>query len=158
MVLLRRPVIAYRQYLGDDRALVDAAVLQFAHHLHSHLRLRSVAGVDAAAVLGSGIVALAVKRSGVMDHEEDFQDFTQADLVRIECQAHDLVVARIARANLLVAGIFYMAIAVAGLHIRDALYLLKDRFSAPKTAATQRNNLARFIHLRLLQNIHCAAS
>jgi hypothetical protein len=63
-----------------------------------------VVQVDAAAVLGAAVVALAVQRGRVVDDKEDLQNLAQADLLRVVFQLDHFVVAGGAGAHLLVAG------------------------------------------------------
>jgi hypothetical protein len=61
--------------------------------------------VDAAAVLRADVVALAVQRGRVVDHEEDFEHLACADERRVVFELHHLVAAGGAGAHVLVAGL-----------------------------------------------------
>jgi hypothetical protein len=97
--------------------------------------------VDAATVLRAGIVALAVQRGGVVNHEEDLQDLPRADLCRVIAQLDDLVAAGATGADVFVAGPLELAVAVAGLDIGDATHVLEHRFGAPEAAAAEHQGL-----------------
>ena len=89
-------------------------------HFTSDRVLRHVVQVDARAVLRTAVVALAVQRGRVVDHEEDFEHFTQADLARVERDTHHLVVPGRAGADLLVARVHGLAVAVTRLNLHNA--------------------------------------
>ncbi|MCY1556370.1 hypothetical protein D9M68_931100 [compost metagenome] len=105
-------------------------------------RLRGVAlfvvgEVDAAAVLRAHVVALAVGRGRIVDHEEDLQDLACADDGRVVFELHDFVAAGAAGAHVFITRSFGLAVAVAGLDVGDAAHLFVDGLGAPEAAAAE---------------------
>ena len=118
VVGLGRRVVGERHHFGDDRRAVRLARLDLADHVLGHLLLRVAGGVDAAAVLGADVVALAVQRGRVVHDEEDLQHLAQRDLRRVELDLDHLGVAGAAAADLLVGRVERLAVAVARLRHR----------------------------------------
>jgi len=137
VVGLGRRVVGEPGHFGDDRRAVGLAGLDVADDFFSHLLLRVVGVVDAAAVLRADIVALAVERGRVVHHEEDLEDFAQADLRRVEFELHHLGVAGAAGADLFVGRLDGLAVAITRLHVEHALHPVEHRLGAPEAAATE---------------------
>ena len=141
VVGLRRAVVRERRHFGGDGGAEHFVLRHLANHGVGHFAMLGPIVVDAAAVLRSHIVALAVQGGRVVGVEEDFQDFLQADFVSIERQAHNLGMACVALADLLVSGIDGVAIGVATFHVGNAAHTVKHRLGAPKTTTTERDGL-----------------
>jgi hypothetical protein len=70
-----------------------------------------------------------------VDDKENFQQFAQADDGGVVADLDHFVMPRRSRADLLVCGVYGVAVAIARLHGSDALYAQINRFGAPKAAA-----------------------
>src|SRR5258705_12019999 len=92
---------------------------------------------DCRAVLRPDIVALAVERGRVVDHEEHLEDFLERHLLRVKGELDHLGVAGLARADLLVAGVCRLSPHVAGLDRFHALEVVEYGLQAPETASGQ---------------------
>src|SRR3981189_831038 len=90
---------------------------------------------DCRAVLRPYIIALAIERGRVVDHEEHLEDFLERHLLRVEGELDHLGVAGLARADLLVAGVCRLSPRVAGLDRFHALEVVEYGFQAPETAS-----------------------
>ena len=104
VIVLSRPVLLQRLYLGDDGCVVSAFVTHFFDQIIGNLSLRVASGVDAAAVLRAHIVALPVQGRRVVGAEKNQQHIAQADDGLIKLQLHYLGMAGLARADIFVAG------------------------------------------------------
>ena len=97
--------------------------------------LRTASDVDAASVLGSRVIALAVQCCGIVDHKEDLQDLIERNECRIERDLHHFVMPRAACADLLVSWVDRLTVAVARFDGCYAFDLEVNGFGAPKAAA-----------------------
>ena len=141
VIRLGRAVVGKRRHFGGDGGAEHFVLRHLADHGVGHFAMLGPIVVDAAAVLRAHIVALAVQGGRVVGMEEDLQDFLQADFVSIERQAHDLGMACVALADLLVSGIDGVAIGVATFHVGNAAHTVKHRLGAPEAAAAQSDGL-----------------
>ena len=141
VIRLGRAVVGKRRHFGGDGGAEQLVLRHLADHGAGHFTMLGLVVIDAAAVLRAHIVALAVQGGRVVGVEEDFQDLLQADFVSIERQAHNLGMACVALADLLVSGIDGVAIGVATFHVGNAAHAVKHRLGAPEAAAAQSDGL-----------------
>src|SRR5689334_125280 len=134
--------------LGHDGPREGLVALESRHHFPGDALLLGGAEEDRRTVLSAHVVALAVRRRGIVDGEEDAEQLLVGDLRRIEGDANDLRVARGAAAYFLVRGIGRLAPHVAGLDGFHALQLVVDGLQAPEAAPGQGRGLGHFPRLR----------
>ncbi len=72
-----------------------------------------------------------------MGGKEDAQQLAQTDLGRVIDQAYDLVVPGRAAADLLVAGLLHVTIAVAAFDVEHAAHAVEHGLRAPETATAK---------------------
>src|SRR5512146_2843476 len=138
VVGLGRPPVVLGLDLGDGANAVRG---QFGDDLSRDAHLLVAMRVDARAVLRADIVALAIRRGRVVDREEDLEQVAKADALRVVGDAHDLGVAGVAAADLLVARPRDVAVAVARFDAEHAVDIEIDGFEAPEAAAGERGDL-----------------
>lgn len=97
-----RPSLQRHELRRERRVAPDLGVGDLAHHLLGGRALRLADVVDARLVLRPHVVALAVKRGRVVQREEDVEDGLKVDDRRVEVDGDDLVVPRVAAADVLV--------------------------------------------------------
>jgi len=122
---------------------------EFFNQRQRHLLLLGRAEVNAASVLGAPVIALGIERGRVVDHKENFQKFTRADVCRVIHQLHHLDMASLATAHLLVARVNRLAVAVARFHIQHTFDAHKHGFRAPEAATTEGDCLRVLIHVMI---------
>mmetsp|Transcript_5529 Transcript_5529/g.13367 ORF Transcript_5529/g.13367 Transcript_5529/m.13367 type:complete len:337 (+) Transcript_5529:1337-2347(+) len=110
-------------------------IVDFADDRRGQLALVLAVPVNARTVLGADVGALAVQRGRVVDREEDFEQFAQRHLCGIEIDPHNLGMAGVAAADLLIVGVRMVAVAVAVLDLVHAAHALVDGLQAPEAAA-----------------------
>ncbi len=133
VIILGRPVVVVERHdLRDDRLPEHLLALQFADHVERRVALRVRMGEHDRTVLRADVVALPVQLGRIVRREEDLEDLAIADACRIECHVDDFRVARIALADVAIAGIARMAARVARLDGRHAVDVEKHRLRAPK--------------------------
>ena len=143
VVGLGRAVVLQWLHLGGDGRAKQLVLRHLADHGVGDLAVLGVVVVDAAAVLRTHVIALAVERGRVVGVEEDFQDFCQADFVGVERQANHLGMAGVALADLLVGGVDGVAVGIAAFHVGNAAHAVEHGFGAPEAAAAQGDRLSR---------------
>ena len=144
VIVLGARIVLLRQHLRHHAPAVQRVDLS--EHLARHRFLGRGVEIDPRAVLRAGVVALPVQRRRVVDDEEDLEDLAQRDRLRIEADPHHLVVAGIAPADLFVARVQCLAVAVAGLDRAHALHPLVHRLGAPEAATAQGDGFGSFVH------------
>ena len=127
---------------GNKGRFKDVFSLDFSHDGLGHLRLLWLCKVNATSVLGAAVIALAIQGGGVVDDKENFQQHPGADDLGVIDQPHHLVVARHARADLLIRWVAAFAIAIARFNVQDTFDLDKDSFGAPEAAAPKNQSFS----------------
>ena len=97
---------------------------------------------DDRAILGSGVVALAIQRCGIVKREVDPQQVLIGEHGRVERDLHALGMPGGPRADLLVTGLGNLAAGIARNDALDSLQGLEDGFDAPEATARERGGLA----------------
>ena len=97
--------------------------------------------IDAATVLCSAVIALAIQGRWVMYQEKYFENFARANDRRIKYELDDFVVASCAGTDLWVAGSRCVPVALSNFNIVNTLDVDKDGLGAPTAAAAQSNCL-----------------
>src|SRR5262249_52846031 len=126
---------------GDDGRTPDSFGVQLADHFLRSGALRLIEEEDGGTVLRADVVPLAIESCGVMNGEEDFEDFAIRGDVGIEDDADGFGVFGSAGADLLVGGIRKAPPDISGLDAFDALHLLVNTFEAPEAATSKNCNL-----------------
>src|SRR5258706_15706813 len=90
---------------------------------------------DRRTILRADIIALAIERGRIVDHEEHLEDFPERHLLRVEGELGYLGMAGFPRADLLVTGVRRPAAHVTGLHRIHALEIVEYGLQAPETAS-----------------------
>lgn len=138
MIVLGRPVIAVERHdLRDDRLAEHLLALELADHVERGIALRIRMREHDRPVLRADVVALPVQRGRIVRREEDLEDLAIADARRIERHVDDFRVARVAFADVAIAGIARMAARVTRLHGRHAVDVEKHGLRAPEAARTE---------------------
>ena len=119
-------------HLGKERGKT------FGDQLLSHTALLIAVVEDGRAVLGSGIIALAVHRCGVVDREEDLEDFAIAGNFWIERHLYHFDVPGASGTDGTVVGVRQQATHVSRFHGGHALHLVVHRFETPEASAAER--------------------
>ena len=127
---------------GNKGRFKDVFSLDFSHDGLGHLRLLWLGKVNATSVLGAAVIALAIQGGGVVDDKENFQQHPGADDLGVIDQPHHLVVARHARADLLIRWVAALAIAIARFNVQDTFDLDKDSFGAPEASAPKNQSFS----------------
>ena len=127
---------------GNKGRFKDVFSLDFSHDGLGHLRLLWIGKVNATSVLGAAVIALAIQSGGVVDDKENFQQHPGTDDLGVIDQPHHLVVARHARADLLIRWVAALAIAIARFNVQDTFNLDKDSFGAPEAAAPKNQSFS----------------
>lgn len=141
MIVLGRPVIAVERHdLRDDRLAEHLLALELADHVERGIALRIRMREHDRPVLRADVVALPVQRGRIVRREEDLEDLAIADARRIERHVDDFRVARVAFADVAIAGIARMAARVTRLHGRHAVDVEKHGLRAPEAASSQRSS------------------
>ena len=102
---------------------------------------------DGRAVLRAGVRALPVQGGGIVNREEDFEDFAERHHLRIKSHLHDFGVACGARADLTISRVRYTAAAIAGNDAVDAAQIFEDGFQTPEAAAGERGDFFAVLHI-----------
>ena len=129
--------------LGRHRVLAGGPqrlVVGVAGHLRRRL-LGVVGEVDARAVLGADVVALAHALGRVVLLEEDLQQVGVGDLLRVEGDQHRLGVAGLRRADLLVGRVRGGPVLVADRRRVDAVEFPEQPLRAPEAAEREVGDL-----------------
>lgn len=92
-------------------------------------------GENHTAVLRTDVVALAVERGWVVQHEEYFEQGFVADEVRVKQDVDDFGQSGVARADRFVIGVGILGARVAAFDIKHAFEFGKGRFEAPKASS-----------------------
>jgi hypothetical protein len=148
VVFLSFGVVLQRQHLSDYGAAKQLVCRHLGDHGIGDFFLLGGAEVNAATVLRTHVVALRVQGCGVVHKEENLQNLGQIDILRVKGELHYLVMPRIATANVSVAGVQYVAIAVATFDALHPAHAGVNGVQTPKAAAAQCDGFGRCCHGR----------
>jgi hypothetical protein len=138
----RLPEFPGRSDFGHDLAGPQAGRIDLGDGLLGDAFLVFVDVENRRAITRTAIVALTVRRAGVVNLEKKFQDLAVAELGRIEQDLDRLgVVAVIA-----IGGVAYLAAGLTDARRDDALVATQEILHAPETSARQ--DRARLTHAR----------
>lgn len=103
VIVLGRPVVLKWFDFGDDGAVEFTQAGHFGNELQDRHVVCVVGHIDAAAVLGTHIIALAVQAGGVVNFEKYIQNIPQTNDAVVVLQTHHFVKAGLPGTDLFIA-------------------------------------------------------
>ena len=123
--------------LGDDGIAPELLRRELLDHRLRRLPLRVALAENDRPILGSHVVALAIRRGRVVDREEHGEEIAEREHGGIEGHPHDFRVSGAPGAHFVVGRALVRAARVARLDRDHAVEAVEDGFEAPEAAAAE---------------------